>query len=67
MSASKAPSITELAAVAAVGVGLTWAAKKVGIFDKAPVISTALLYTLGFYVATKRPEGGYMQLSKGEV
>ena len=60
----KAPSATELAAVTAVGVGLTWVAKKTGAMDKAPIIVSALLYTLGFYVATKRPDEGYLQLSK---
>jgi hypothetical protein len=60
----KTPSITELAAVTAVGVGLAFAAKKVGIAEKAPLLAPALLYTLGFYIATKRPEGGYAQLSK---
>lgn len=58
------PSITELAVVTAVGFGLAYAAKKTGIADKAPLTIPALLYTLGFVVATKRPESGYAQLSK---
>jgi len=39
-------------------------AKKVGVAEKAPLLVPALLYTLGFYVATKRPESGYGQLSR---
>lgn len=57
-------SAAELAIVTAVGFGLAYAAKKTGIAEKAPLAIPALLYTLGFYVATKRPEGGYGQLSK---
>lgn len=57
-------SIAEIAAVTAVGFGLAYAAKKTGVSDKAPLLVPALLYTLGFVVATKRPEGGYGALSK---
>lgn len=57
-------SVAELAAVTAVGFALAFAAKKTGIADKAPLAVPALLYTLGFVIATKRPEGGYAQLSK---
>jgi hypothetical protein len=57
------PSLTELAAVTAVGLALAYAAKKITIAEKAPLLAPALLYTLGFYVATKRPEGGYGALS----
>ena len=57
-------SATELAAVTAVGLALAWAAKKTSVAEKAPLLAPALLYTLGFYVATRRPEGGYGQLSK---
>lgn len=60
----KTPSITELAAVTVVGLALAYAAKKITIADKAPLLAPALLYTLGFYIATQRPEGGYGQLSK---
>jgi hypothetical protein len=58
------PSIAELAAVTAVGLALAYAAKKTSVAEKAPLLAPALLYTLGFYVATKRPTGGYAQLSK---
>ena len=60
----KTPSLPELAAVTVVGLGLAYAVKKAGAAEKAPLLAPALLYTLGFYVATKRPEGGYAQLSK---
>jgi len=56
------PSVTELAAVTAVGIAL--AVKKTGVAEKAPLLAPALLYTLGFYIATMRPESGYAQLSK---
>lgn len=58
------PSVTELAAVTAVGLALAWAAKKTSVAEKAPLLTPAILYTLGFYIATQRPEGGYGQLSK---
>lgn len=60
----KAPSLTELAAVTAVGFALAYGTKKLGIAEKAPLAVPALLYTLGFYIATQRPESGYAQLSK---
>jgi len=56
------PSVTELAAVTAVGIA--FAVKKTGVAEKAPLLAPALLYTLGFYIATMRPESGYGQLSK---
>jgi hypothetical protein len=58
------PSIAELAAVTAVGLALAWGAKKVGVAEKAPLLVPAALYTLGFYIATQRPAGGYAQLSR---
>jgi hypothetical protein len=58
------PSIAELAAVTVVGLALAYAAKKTSVAEKAPLLAPALLYTLGFYVATKRPADGYAQLSK---
>ena len=58
------PSVTELAAVTAVGIALAFAVKKTGAAEKAPLLAPALLYTLGFYIATMRPESGYGQLSK---
>lgn len=58
------PSVTELAAVTAVGIALAFAVKKTGVAEKAPLLAPALLYTLGFYIATMRPESGYGQLSK---
>ena len=39
----KTPSIAELAAVTAVGIGLAWAAKKTGVAEKAPLAVPALL------------------------
>lgn len=58
------PSVAELAAVTAVGFALAFAAKKVTSNEKASIVVPALLYTLGFYVATMRPAEGYAQLSK---
>lgn len=56
-------SPTELAAVTAVGLALAYIADKT---VQRPVLAAAALYTLGFYVATKRPPGGYLQLSRDE-
>jgi len=49
----------ELALVAAVGWGLAAVAKRVPVLKDSSAVTGITLYTLGFYVATRRPEGGY--------
>jgi hypothetical protein len=49
----------ELAVVAAVGFGLAKVTQAIPVFNDNKVMTRTLLYTLGYYVATRRPEGGY--------
>jgi hypothetical protein len=56
----------ELTLVTAVGFGFAQASKRIPILDDNKMFTRTLLYTLGYYVATRRPEGGYKLLSSGE-
>jgi len=49
----------ELAAVAAVGFVLAQATKRVPALNENTMFTRTALYTLGYYLATRRPEGGY--------
>lgn len=53
----------ELAAAAVAGLVLAYAADRTPSLRRQPVATAALLYTLGFYVATQRPFGGFLRLS----
>lgn len=55
---------TELAAVAGVGFVLAQASKRVKYLNENTMLTRTLLYTLGYYIATRRPEGGYALLKK---
>ena len=52
-----------LALVAAVGFGLAQATKRVPALNNNTMLTRTLLYTLGYYVATYRPAGGYKLLT----
>lgn len=52
----------ELALVTAVGFGLAQASKRVPVLNNNTMLTRTLLYTLGYYVATRRPAGGYKLL-----
>jgi hypothetical protein len=52
----------EIAVVAAVGYGLAQASRRVPVLDDNKVLTRTLLYTLGYLIATQRPEGGYKLL-----
>jgi hypothetical protein len=57
---------TELAIVTGVGYLLAQGSKRVPALNDNPILTRTLLYTLGYYLATRRPEGGYPLLqSKG--
>ena len=56
----------ELALVTAVGFGFAQASKRIPILDDNKMFTRTFLYTLGYYLATRRPEGGYKLLSSGE-
>jgi len=52
----------ELAVVTAVGFGLAQASKRVPVLNENTMFTRTALYVLGYYVATRRPEGGYKLL-----
>lgn len=54
----------ELAVVAGVGYLLAETTKRIPVLNENKMFTRAALYTLGYYVATRRPEGGY-KLLKG--
>ena len=54
--------VAELALVTAVGFGLATLTQAVPALNDRKVLTRTLLYTLGYYVATRRPEGGYKLL-----
>ena len=49
----------ELALVTAVGFGLAKVTQSIPALNENKVFTRTLLYTLGYLVATRRPEGGY--------
>lgn len=57
--------IAELAAVTAVGYGLALVTKQIPALNENKMLTRTLLYTLGYYIATRRPEGGYKLLGDG--
>jgi hypothetical protein len=54
--------LAELALVTAVGFGLAQVTKRIPILNEQKMLTRTLLYTLGYYVATRRPAGGYKLL-----
>lgn len=56
--------VAELAVVAAVGYGLARVTQEIPALNDNKMLTRTLLYTLGYYVATRRPEGGYRLLSE---
>ena len=55
----------ELAIVAAVGYLLAQATKRVPMLNENTMFTCAALYTLGYFIATRRPAEGYKQLTGG--
>lgn len=56
-------SMKELAVVAGVGYLLAQATKRVRVLNENTMFTRTALYTLGYYLATRRPEGGYALLA----
>jgi hypothetical protein len=52
-------TIAELALVTAVGVALAKATQAVPYLNENKTVTRTALYVLGYYVATRRPAGGY--------
>ena len=52
-------SFGELALVAAVGYALALGTKRVKYLNENTMLTRTALYTLGYYLATRRPSGGY--------
>jgi hypothetical protein len=57
--------ITELAIVTAVGFGLAKVTEAIPYLNERKMLTRTMLYTLGYFVATRRPEGGYKLLGDG--
>jgi hypothetical protein len=55
--------LAEIALVTLVGYGLAQASKRVPVLNQSTMLTRTLLYTLGYYIATQRPEGGYKMLA----
>jgi hypothetical protein len=53
----------ELALVTAVGFGLAKLTQSIPALNERKVLTRTLLYTLGYYIATRRPTGGYKLLT----
>jgi hypothetical protein len=57
--------VKELAVVTAVGFLLAQATKRIPVLNENTMFTRTALYTLGYYLATRRPEGGYKMLGGG--
>jgi hypothetical protein len=64
MASESSVSLGELGIVALVGFALAQGSKRVSSLNDNPILTRTLLYTLGYYIATRRPEGGYALLKK---
>jgi len=53
---------TEIAIVTGVGYLLAQGTKRVPVLNDNTMLTRTLLYTLGYLIATQRPEGGYKLL-----
>lgn len=58
--------VAELAVVGVVGYGLARLTQEIPALNENKMLPRTLLYTLGYYVATRRPTGGYKLLGDGE-
>ena len=54
--------LKELAIVAGVGYLLAQGTKRVPVLNENTMFTRTALYTLGYYIATRRPSGGYKLL-----
>lgn len=54
--------LSEVAIVMGVGYLLAQGTKRVKYLNENTMLTRTLLYTLGYYLATQRPEGGYKML-----
>ena len=52
----------ELALVSLVGYLLAQGSKRVATLNDNPMLTRTALYVAGYYIATRRPEGGYKLL-----
>lgn len=52
----------ELAVVAGVGYLLAQGTKRIPVLNENTMFTRTALYTLGYYLATRRPAGGYKLL-----
>lgn len=52
----------ELALVSGVGYLLAQGSKRIPALNDNPMLTRTALYVAGYYIATRRPEGGYKLL-----
>ena len=52
----------EIAVVAVVGYGLAKLTQEIPVLNERKMLTRTLLYTLGYFIATRRPYGGYRLL-----
>lgn len=57
--------IAELAIVTAVGFGLAKVTEAIPYLNERKILTRTMLYTAGYFIATRRPEGGYKLLGDG--
>ena len=55
--------LLELALVTAVGVGIAKLTQHIPALNERKTLTRTALYVLGYYVATRRPVGGYKLLA----
>jgi len=55
----------ELALVTAVGFGFAKVTEAIPALNDRRILTRTMLYTLGYYLATRRPEGGYKLIGDG--
>ena len=62
LALGKLTGVKELPVVAGVGYLLAQGSKRVPLLNDNTMVTRTALYTLGYYLATRRPEGGYKML-----
>lgn len=55
-------TVLEFVLVSAVGYLLAQGSKRVPTLNNSPMLTRTALYVAGYYIATKRPVGGYKLL-----
>jgi hypothetical protein len=62
LALGKLTGVKEIPVVAGVGYLLAQGTKRVPLLNNNTMVTRTALYTLGYYLATRRPAGGYKML-----